>query len=111
MEDLPHETHTQIDHDLPHEINLLLLQIVLYRQQRKFILSMGLLAVMISAVIGLMLMAAKAVEMSDSVENLLLIILTASATTQAKLSDFYFSDSADDQSIIKESTSYSTNNK
>jgi hypothetical protein len=51
----------------------------------------------------------KASEIADGVKDLLLILLTATATTQAKLTDFWFNNSSDDAQLVKEATSYAMN--
>ena len=92
-----------------HEINLQLLKLILYRQERKFFLSAGLLFVMVGSVAGLLYMSLAGGAINDTVENLLLILLTATATTQAKLTDFWFNNSSDDTLLVQEATSYSMN--
>ena len=98
-------THTE----LAHEVNLQLLKLILYRQQRKFLLSAGLLFVMVGSVAGLLVMSVTGSEIADGVKDLLLILLTATATTQAKLTDFWFNNSSDDAQLVKEATSYAMN--
>ena len=95
--------------ELAHEVNLQLLKLILYRQQRKFLLSAGLLFVMVGAVGGLLFMSVTGSTIEDSVKDLLLILLTATATTQAKLTDFWFNNSSDDAQLVKEATSYAMN--
>ena len=96
--------------ELAHEVNLQLLKLILYRQERKFFLSAGLLFVMVGSVAGLLVMSATKAEIADSVQDLLLILLTATATTQAKLTDFWFNNSSDDAQLVKEATSYAMGN-
>ena len=43
--------------ELAHEVNLQLLKLILYRQERKFYLSAGLLFVMVGSVAGLLIMS------------------------------------------------------
>mgnify|MGYP003151259444 CR=1 FL=1 len=95
--------------ELAHEVNKSLLDLILYRQQRKFILSAGLLAVMVGAVGGLLIMSFTQAKIDESVQDLLLILLTATATTQAKLTDFWFNNASDDAQLVREATSYSMN--
>lgn len=95
--------------ELAHEVNLSLLKVILYRQQRKFYLSLGLLFLMVSAVVGLLIMSATKAVIDESVQDLMLILLTAAATTQAKLADFWFNSSSDDASLVRQATSYSIN--
>ena len=103
------EIHRTIK-ELAHEVNLKLLDLILYRQQRKFFLSTGLLLVMLGSVAGLLIMSIKGSAIDETVENLLLILLTATATTQAKLTDFWFNNSSDDTLLVQEATSYSMGN-
>ena len=99
-------THTE----LAHEVNLQLLKLILYRQQRKFLLSAGLLFVMVGSVAGLLVMSVTGSEIADGVKDLLLILLTETATTQAKLTDFWFNNSSDDAQLVQEATSYAMGN-
>ena len=96
----------KIDRGLAHELNLELMKLIMYRQQRKFILSAGLLLVKILVVGGLILMTIYKLDMGEGVENLLLILITAVATTQAKLTDFWFNNQSDDSQLVREATSY-----
>ena len=95
--------------ELAHEVNKSLLELILYRQQRKFILSAGLLAVMVGSVAGLLLMSVTESKIDESVQDLMLILLTATATTQAKLTDFWFNNASDDAQLVREATSYNMN--
>jgi len=101
---------TPSNKELAHEVNLQLLKLILYRQERKFFLSAGLLFVMVGSVAGLLVMSATKAEIADSVQDLLLILLTATATTQAKLTDFWFNNSSDDAQLVQEATSYAMGN-
>tara|TARA_Y100000034_G_scaffold132594_1_gene195983 strand:+ start:1242 stop:1658 length:417 start_codon:yes stop_codon:yes gene_type:complete len=96
--------------ELAHEVNLQLLKLILYRQERKFYLSAGLLFVMVGSVAGLLLMSFSTSKIDESVQDLLLILLTATATTQAKLTDFWFNNSSDDAQLVQEATSYAMGN-
>ena len=101
---------TPSNKELAHEVNLQILKLFLYRQERKFFLSAGLLFVMVGSVAGLLVMSATKAEIADSVQDLLLILLTATATTQAKLTDFWFNNSSDDAQLVQEATSYAMGN-
>ena len=59
-----------------HEINLQLLKLILYRQEKKFFLSAGLLFIMVGAVAGLLCMSVTGAAINDTVENLLLILFS-----------------------------------
>ena len=98
------------DRTLAHELNLQLMELILYRQQRKFILSAGLLLVKVGVVFGLLAMAIFNLNIGDGIENLLLILITAVATTQAKLTDFWFNNQSDDSQLVREATSYAMDN-
>lgn len=94
------------DLELAHELNIGLLRIISTRQERKFLLSLVSLLVMLGSVVGLLLMAVGGNEMSEPVENLLIILLTAAATGQSKLFDFWFNNSNDDNDLVEKATSY-----
>ena len=64
---------------------------------------------MVGSVAGLLVMSVTGSEIADGVKDLLLILLTATATTQAKLTDFWFNNSSDDAQLVKEATSYAMN--
>ena len=101
---------TPSNKELAHEVNLQLLKLILYRQERKFYLSAGLLFVMVGSVAGLLFMSFSTAKIDESVQDLLLILLTATATTQAKLTDFWFNNSSDDAQLVQEATSYAMGN-
>ena len=101
---------TPTNKELAHEVNLQLLKLILYRQERKFYLSAGLLFVMVGSVAGLLFMSVSGSAIDASVQDLLLILLTATATTQAKLTDFWFNNSSDDAQLVQEATSYAMGN-
>ena len=98
------------DRELAHGVNLELLKLIMYRQQRKFYLSAGLLFIMVGSVTGLLFMSFSTAAIDESVKDLLLILLTATATTQSKLTDFWFNNSSDDAQLVKEATSYAMGN-
>ena len=108
--DLLTDGENPTDRELAHDVNLQLLKLILYRQQRKFYLSAGLLFVMVGSVAGLLLMSFSTAAIDESVQDLLLILLTATATTQAKLTDFWFNNSSDDAQLVQEATSYAMGN-
>ena len=103
---------TETDHgslELAHEVNKELLDLLTYRSQRRFILSVGLLAVKVG-VIGLLgAMAFRETPMQNGVENAFLILLTAIATTQSKLTQHWFGES--DSQLLREATSYAMNDR
>lgn len=102
-------TGEKTDLELAHEVNQSLLELITYRNERRFILSAGLLAVKVG-VIGLLgAMAFVGTPIDDGVENSFLIILTAIATTQSKLTQHWFGEG--DSALIREATSYSMNGK
>lgn len=95
--------------ELAHEVNKEQLDLIIYRNERRFLLSAGLLAVKVD-VIGLLgTMAFKGTPMADGVENAFLIILTTIATTQSKLTQHWFGE--DDSHLLRETTSYAMNGK
>ena len=95
--------------ELAHEVNKELLELILYRQQRKFWLSVGLLGIMVVAVAGLLMMSVVGVQIDPTIQDLMIIVLTSAATMQAKLGDFWFNNASDDTLLVKEATSYKLN--
>ena len=94
---------------LAHEVNKELLDLLTYRSERRFLLSAGLLAVKVG-VIGLLgSMVFKGTPMDNGVENAFLILLTAIATTQSKLTQHWFGEG--DSQLLREATSYAMNGR
>ena len=94
---------------LAHEVNKELLDLLTYRSERRFLLSAGLLAAKVG-VIGLLgAMVFKGTPMADGVENAFLILLTAIATTQSKLTQHWFGEG--DSQLLREATSYAMNGR
>ena len=94
---------------LAHEVNKELLDLLTYRSERRFLLSAGLLAVKVggSGLLGAMVF--KGTPMANGVENAFLILLTAIATTQSKLTQHWFGEG--DSQLLREATSYAMNGR
>ena len=103
------EDSGRTDLELAHEVNLSLLETIGQKQTRKFQLSLVSLAVMLLSVGGLLAMAVTNVSMNDSVKELLIILLTAAATGQSKLFDFWFNNTSSDNDLLERATSYNMN--
>tara|TARA_B100000029_G_C16886548_1_gene708744 strand:- start:90 stop:431 length:342 start_codon:yes stop_codon:yes gene_type:complete len=95
--------------ELAHEVNKELLELILYRQQRKFWLSAGLISIKLCIVIGIMLMVTFQRTLDDSWKEVLLVILGFFAGAISKVSDFWFNNASDDTLLVKEATSYQMN--
>ena len=95
------------DLDYANSVNHELLELILYRQKRKYALSASLLGVLLALVVGLLLMAAGKFQIDAGVETLLTITVTAVATSMSKLTDFWFNNQSDDAQLVKEATSFS----
>lgn len=102
--------HRRTDRRLAHEVNLQLLELILYRQRKKFFLSAGLLIVKLGLIAGLLYMTVGNHKIDAGTETLLTILVTAIATSQAKLTDFWFNNQSDDSQLVREATSYSMDN-
>lgn len=101
---------TETDHSslqLAHEVNKSLLDLILYRQKKKYALSALLLLVLLGLVGGLLVMATGSYTIDGGVETLLTITVTAVATSMSKLTDFWFNNQSDDAQLVREATSYS----
>tara|TARA_B100001123_G_scaffold43403_1_gene44611 strand:+ start:2822 stop:3163 length:342 start_codon:yes stop_codon:yes gene_type:complete len=95
--------------ELAHEVNKELLELILYRQQRKFWLSAGLISIKLCIVIGIMLMVTFQRTLDDSWKEVLLVILGFFAGAISKVSDFWFNNASDDNQLISSATSYKMN--
>ena len=95
--------------ELAHEVNKELLELILYRQQRKFWLSVGLISIKLCIVIGIMVMVGFQRSLDDSWKEVLLVILGFFAGAISKVSDFWFQRASDDHQLISSATSYQMN--
>ena len=98
----------KLDRTLAHELNLQLIELIQYRQQRRYRLSALLLVSKIVIILGLFLMAYKSVKVDEKVGDLILVILTATATSLSTLVQYWFNQqsSQDDSKLVAEATSY-----
>ena len=115
------EPSSEIDPDEPaphngkrlaHEVNKELLDIILYRQQRKFYLSAGLIGIKLCIVAGILLMVALQKTLDDSWKEIMLVILGGFVGSIGKLVDFWFNSQSDDQQLVESAQDYrmGTNN-
>ena len=97
---------------LAHEVNKELLDIILYRQQRKFYLSAGLIGIKLCIVAGILLMVALQKALDDSWKEIMLVILGGFVGSIGKLVDFWFNSQSDDQQLVESAQDYrmGTNN-
>ena len=98
--------------NLAHEVNKELLEIILYRQQRKYYLSMGLIGIKLCLVAGILLMVALQKTLQDSWKEVMLVILGGFVGSIGKLVDFWFNSQSDDQQLVESAQDYrmGTNN-
>ena len=93
---------------LAHEVNKELLDIILYRQQRKFYLSAGLIGIKLCIVAGILLMVFLQKTLDDSWKEIMLVILGGFVGSIGKLVDFWFNSQSDDQQLVESAQDYST---
>tara|TARA_Y100000310_G_scaffold279431_1_gene298539 strand:+ start:3258 stop:3599 length:342 start_codon:yes stop_codon:yes gene_type:complete len=97
--------------ELAHEVNKELLELILYRQQRKFLLSAGLIGIKLCIVVGIMVMVAFQRTLDDSWKELMLVLLGGYVGAIGKLVDFWFNNASDDNQLVSSATSYAMNGK
>tara|TARA_B100000427_G_scaffold33177_1_gene24216 strand:+ start:7330 stop:7695 length:366 start_codon:yes stop_codon:yes gene_type:complete len=91
---------------LAHEVNKELLDIILYRQQRKFLLSAGLIGIKLAIVLGILLMVAFQKTLDDAWKEVMLVILGGFVGSIGKLVDFWFNSQSDDQQLVESAQDY-----
>ena len=105
---------TETDHgslELAHEVNKELLELILYRQQRKFLLSVCLVGIQLCIVAGILVMVALQRTLDDSWKELMLVLLGGYVGAIGKLVDFWFNNASDDNQLVSSATSYAMNGK
>ena len=98
----------KFDRSLAHELNLELLALISYRQERRFKLSAYLLSAKIIVVVGLLTIGWKGTQINETVENLLLVLVTGLATSTSTLAGYWFNQqsSTEDSKLVASATSY-----
>ena len=98
----------KLDRSLAHELNLELLALISYRQERRFKLSAFILTVKIIVVAGLLAIGWHGTQINESVENLLLVLVTGLATSTSTLAGYWFNQqsSTEDSKLVASATSY-----
>tara|TARA_R100000808_G_C2150601_1_gene159395 strand:- start:268 stop:642 length:375 start_codon:yes stop_codon:yes gene_type:complete len=104
----PNGNGKKFDRTLAHELNLELLNLISYRQERRFKLSAYLLSAKIVVVVGLLMLGWHGQNINETVENLLLVLVTGLATSTSTLAGYWFNQqsSTEDSKLVAEATSY-----